>query len=294
MNFEIQDNKIIVLCNQFNPESILQCGQVFSYKKINDYYFVYPKNNLAVVYKKENKFVIEVLNGKIEFFINYFDLKTNYEEIIEKIKLKINDNLILKAVSFGKGIRILNQDCVETLISFIFSQNNNIKRFTNSLDKLRQEKGHEIACCCSEVEEINEILKNQKFFSFPEIEVLKTLDEKYFCHLGAGYRAQYLALAVKELDEFFKLKNVETNCLLEKLLSFKGVGLKVAQCVMLFGFHKTDVFPVDTWISKAYLDLTQSKNKIPPTKISKILSKKFGNLSGYIQQYLFYFKRENK
>lgn len=294
MNYEVCGTKIVVLCEEFNPKSILECGQVFSYKLINGFYFVFPQDKLAVVYKENNRYIIEILNGNIEFFVNFFDLNVNYAEIIKKIQ-KINtenDELILNAINFGKGIRILNQNKIETLISFIFSQNNNIKRFTNSLELLRKQKGKEISYRKSSVREINEILRENKFFSFPTTQTLETLDKEFFASIGAGYRAEYLALAVGELNKFERKENLSTVLLQKELLALKGVGVKVAECVMLFGFHKTDVFPVDTWINKVYFNLIKKEEKINPIKISQILSEKFGDLSGFVQQYLFYYKRE--
>ena len=148
MNYSIKKNKIKILCEEFNPKDIFECGQVFSYKNIEEFYFVYPGENLAVVYLENGNYIVEILKGTTEFFVDYFDLDKNYSTIIKKIenlnKNKHETELFEKAVGFGKGIRILKQEFVETLVSFIFSANNNIKRFTNSLNLLRKNNGEKI------------------------------------------------------------------------------------------------------------------------------------------------------
>ena len=111
--------------------------------------------------------------------------------------------------------------------------------------------------------------------------------------MGAGYRAKYLVEATKQLckinlNELAKLDTLELN---KQLLSLMGVGQKVADCIMLFGFSKQDVFPVDTWIEKVYC--TYFKQEHNRVKIRNELLNTFGNLSGYAQQYLFYLQREN-
>ncbi len=300
MNYSICKNKIIVECEEFCPKEILECGQVFSYKKIEDFYFVYPGENLAVIYKENGKYIIEVLNGNLEFFINYFDLETDYGKIKEEIKKfsfkEFDKKLILKTLEFGSGIRILKQEIFETLISFIFSANNNIKRFTNSLNTLRRENGKEIVARKSDNVEVQKILETEKFWSFPNIFTMRKLDEKYFKKIGAGYRAEYLADTIKNIDlkNFSNLECLETDKVLDELLKFKGVGRKVGECVLLFSLGRLDVFPVDTWIEKVFFEMTKEKTKISREKISKQLINKFGKFSGYLQQYLFYYKREIK
>ena len=300
MNYEIQNNKIFVLVKEFKPKDIFECGQVFCYKKIDEFYFVYPQDKLAVIYEENGKYVIECLNGSPQYFINFFDLETNYEKIIKNIKKlnkkQFNLELINKSLTFGNGIRILKQEFIETLISFIFSANNNIKRFTNSLNLLREKIGEEIKIENKlENKKINKIINENKFYTFPSLNNLKNLAEKFFVEIGAGYRASYLKETISEIDleTYDKLNKFSTEELLKELIKFKGVGRKVAECVILFSFKRFDVFPVDTWIRKVYFDLFEDKNeKISSQNISKKLINYFGMLSGFIQQYLFYFKRE--
>lgn len=297
MNYKLDGNKIIVLCEEFNPESIFECGQVFSYKKFDDVYVCFPLGNLAAIYFENQNFVIEILKGEPDFFVKYFDLNRDYGEIIKKIeKIEFGHEILEKSIEKGRGIRILKQDELESIITFIFSQNNNIKRFTNSLLKLREQCGERIVPNFkSGNKKVQEIVENEKFFSFPSLEKLLMLSENYFKEIGAGYRASYLVETIPKMQNFLiqNFDEISTQELEKQLLSFKGIGLKVAMCIMLFGFGKFDVFPVDTWIRKVFSDFKTGEN-LPATEISRKLVLKFGNLSGFAQQYLFYFKREIK
>lgn len=303
MNYLIEKNKIIVKCDEFNPTSIFECGQTFSYKKFDDVYVAYPESYLAVVYKDCDCYIIECLIGDVKYFINYFDLDNDYSKIISKINdinLTQNDldrRLISESLKFGVGIRILKQEIVETIISFIFSANNNIKRFKASLDNLRKDYGVELKVNLDDVSKnVREIFKKEKFYSFPKLNVLKNLSLQYFLKIGAGYRANYLIDTIKKLDEFFKedFDKLKSDELLKMILQLKGVGGKVGQCVLLFGFGRTDVFPVDTWIKQIYEDLNIGEEKKSVNEISKHLISIFKEYSGYAQQYLFYYKREIK
>ena len=181
-----------------------------------------------------------------------------------------------KALTFGSGIRILKQDHFETIISFIVSANNNIKRIKKILFAIREKFG----------------TKKEDYYAFPTLSQLKTATVEDFKNLGAGYRAKYLyevcrQLENEDLNEWLKFSTEELN---KKLLSLMGVGQKVADCIMLFGFSKQDVFPVDTWIEKVYC--TYFNEEHDRKKIRQNLLETFGEKSGYAQQYLFYSMRE--
>ena len=139
-------------------------------------------------------------------------------------------------------------------------------------------------------------IDGKTFYSFPSLEELKTLNADFFKSIGAGYRAEYLVSSIKVLDQF--LMDFSTECnktsdeILENLLKLKGVGRKVADCIILFGYNRNDVFPVDTWIKKVYSEIFLSETNA--IKISNLLKERYGNLSGYAQQYLFYSKRSLK
>lgn len=274
MKYEINKNEIKIFDKcQFNPTHILECGQVFSFEKQGEKYIVYPQNKYAEIEEFEDYYLVKTKN--VDFFVDYFDLSTDYE----KIKKELNSfGIMKKPIEFGAGIRILNQDLFETLISFIISANNNIKRIKVILNNIRAALGEKIA---------------QEVYSFPSYERLKAMDENFFKEMGAGYRAKYLYNVLRQItpELLQEWKNLDSAALKTKLISLSGVGPKVADCILLFGYHRGESFPVDTWIAKMY-----NKYFVPTENRKEMatnLVKMFGDQSGYAQQYLFYYTREN-
>lgn len=271
MDYEVQEDKIIINnTNDFNIEHILECGQVFTYKKIDaDDYFVYSKDKMAHIYLKDKKYIIET--SAPDYFVNFFDLKTDYT----KIKNELAKNEYMKnAVKFGYGIRILKQDLLEVIIGFVISSNNNIERIKKTMAKIRE---------CG--------TNNDSYYSFPTMSELEKITLEQFKAFGCGYRAGYLIKLINEIKNINlnETEKMETGALKKWLLSLCGVGPKVADCILLFGYHRCDSFPVDTWIEKVYFDIFKIKKS--QKNMSEDLVKYFGELSGYAQQYLFFYKR---
>ena len=262
----------IVGKEDFNIEHTLECGQVFSYEK-KENYFVYSADKMAEVIENKNGFLIKT--NDTTYFENYFDLKTDYAKIKKHLS---NYDILREPVRYGYGIRILRQDLFETLISFIVSANNNIKRIKAILFKLRQMCG----------------TKKDGFYAFPTREQLLRVSEEDLKGIGAGYRAKYIYEVVRQIDDktLHKWKDLDTPALRKQLMTLMGVGPKVADCIMLFGYGRGDVFPVDTWIHQMYEKYySECKNR---EKIRQNLTKEFGLMSGYAQQYLFYFMRADE
>ncbi len=274
MNYiEQSDGLFIPSCEEFNIKHILECGQVFRFKSTDFGYILYSGLHKGVVYCQKDG--TKIICEDKKYFINYFDLLTDYAKI--KLVLKQEHNLG-NAVEFGKGIRILKQNPLETLISFIISANNNIPRIKATIEKLCEGYGQNMG----------------DYFAFPTLEQLSKIEIQFFKQIGCGYRSEYLVQTIKDLKNFdlnsiFNLSTLEGR---KALMAFKGVGRKVADCVLLFAYGKTDVFPTDTWILQAYEQLYGVKEK-NALKVSEQFSKYFGKLSGYAQQYMFYAKREN-
>ena len=268
-------NKIIIHDTQdFNTKQILDCGQIFRY---------YIEDNLAVVntMDKQAKIItkaneIEILTNNIDYFEDFFDLKTDYSKIKTELK---KDKFLSKAVEYGYGIRILKNDVFEMIVSFIISANNNIKRIKKSIEFLCEKFGE----------------NKGTYFAFPTLEELKVATVEDFKSAGLGYRAEYIYETIQNLSieqiEGLKTKTKEEQ--FNFLMSLKGVGEKVANCIMLFGLGVKDVFPVDTWINKVYNSLTHTE-ETNRNKITKELTERYGELSGYAQQYFFYYFRDNK
>ena len=271
MDYILEENKIIINnLADFNIEHILECGQIFTYQKCQDgSYKVFSADKFAIVV--QTKTAVQITTNNPQYFVEFFDLNTNYADI--KQKLKIHKNLE-SAIDFGYGIRIIKQDILEVIIGFIISANNNIERIKKTMAKLREygeNKG--------------------EYFAFPNLEQLEKIAVQNFKDMGAGYRAEYLVDTIKKLKsvDFNQIKRQDTKTIKNWLLSLKGVGPKVADCILLFGFSRCESFPVDTWIEKVYFDLFgQTKSR---EKMSEHLVEYFGDLSGYAQQYLFFYKR---
>ena len=230
----------------------------------------------------------EYANGDIKEECRvYFDLDRNYEEI-KNVLSKVDDNL-KNSIKYGNGIRLLNQDLWETLISFIISANNNIPRIKGIIERLSLNYGKMIE------------FRGEKYYTFPTPEELSKASIQDLRKLGLGFRDIRVFETTKMINENKELlKELENekdkNTLREKLLYFPGVGPKVADCIMLFSILKRlEVFPIDVWVRRVMNDLyikNEDETKVNKKEIEKLAEEKYGNLAGIAQQYLFYWRRE--
>ena len=227
------------------------------------------------------------MNGDIkEIVTNYFDLNRNYFEIKEKLS-KIDEN-VSQSVKYGEGIRILNQDLWETIISFIISANNNIPRIKGIIERISQKYGKKIEW------------NGKKYYTFPTPNELINVTVQDFRDLGTGFRDIRLyettRMILEKRVDLKELYNVDTLKARDKLLTLSGVGPKVADCILLFSdLKRFDVFPIDVWVRRVMNELyikNPDETKVNKKIIEKIAKEKFGNLEGLAQQYLFYWKRE--
>ncbi len=276
MIYEIEKDKIkLYEADTFTPEGVLTSGQVFRFgQEKNGIWWVNSAQEHAEIEKKgENSYIIHTTNPN--FFANYFDFQTNYDIILTRLK---KYEILHSALEYGKGVRLLRQPLAEVIVNFIISANNNIPRIRNSVTKIAQNFGK----------------KMEWGYAFPELKDLSKITEKDFQSFGCGYRSPYLVETIAKLNEPNFLQNLSllpTAQLRKELLKLKGVGQKVADCILLFGFNRYDVFPVDTWIDKVYHeDFNGQETK--RTKIADWFVETFGMDSGYCQQYLFYYKRK--
>lgn len=269
---------------EFNLSHIFECGQCFRWKKQEDGSFVgVAKGRVLKLFEKNGK--VTVLNtSKREFeeiWEDYFDLKTDYAAYQKRLSA---DPILKTAIGAGSGIRILRQDTFEALISFIISASNNIPRIMKIVDSLCRLYGDEIVYC------------GEKFYSFPSPEKLRGVTEEDLAPIRAGFRAKYIVDAVNkvlsgetELDRLSEMTALEAQ---KYLMRINGVGPKVADCVLIFGAGRLDVFPVDTWIDKAMKTLYPKA--CAGVKVRRAGENLFGDICGLAQQYIFYYARENK
>ena len=263
----------------FNPEHTLECGQVFRFTPFKEGYRVLSADKVCYVHSDGIKTVVE--SGDNDYFYNYFDLNRDYSKIVEKAK-SFNIPLLSRSAENCKGLRILNQNREEMIYSFIISQNNNIPRIKGIIEKI-----------CSGLGE-KKISEFGEYYAFPSSSALAGAEAEFFRACGAGYRDTYLFETSKRVakEGITALESLDGASLKKQLLTYKGIGAKVADCIALFGFNKTDSFPVDTWIEKIYKEDFKGGLK-DREKIAEYFKNEFKEYSGYIQQYLFYGKRLN-
>ena len=282
---------ILENAKSFNLKDIFECGQCFRWNKQEDgSYTGIWKENVLNISQEGNKIIFKGIceNGDIEKEIKeYFDLDRDYEEIKEKLA-KIDENMKL-SINYGKGIRILNQDLWETIISFIISANNNIPRIKGIIERLSKKYGKEIKW------------NDESYYTFPTPQELKNVTVEDYRNIGLGFRDIRLYETTKMINEkaidLEELKqNPNTQEVREKLLALSGVGPKVADCILLFSTLKRfEVFPIDVWVRRVMNELyikNEDETKVNKKEIEKLAYEKFGNLAGMAQQYLFYWRRE--
>ena len=300
----IKNKNKIKICDlgEFSISQILDCGQIFRYYINGNEAIVVSKNHFALICMHENW--AGIITKDVDYFENFFDLKKDYAAIKNQLK---QDDFLRPCCEFGYGIRLLKQDLFEMIVSFIISANNNIKRIKNSLNYLAKQFGDKVELDLKVdlnkflIDEENKVglleKQNNKFYycAFPTLEQLKHATIQDFVSAGLGYRAEQMYRTIQFLTEeqidCFKYLSVKEQ--LEFLVSLSGVGAKVANCIMLFTGLNMKSFPVDTWINKVYNALTKT-HETDRKKIEQELTNRYKELSGYAQQYFFYFYRENK
>ena len=274
----------------FEPKHIFECGQCFRWDEEPDgSYTGIVKNNVINVNKVEKDVFFSSLGADNleELIVDYFDLNRNYEEIKEKLS-KI-DEYLENSIKYGSGIRILNQDLWETIISFIISANNNIPRIKGIINRISQKYGNKIEW------------QEKEYYTFPTVENLAKASVEDLRALGLGFRDVRVyetthKILNKEVDLEEMHNEKDTQKVRDTLLTLSGVGPKVADCILLFSTLKRfDVFPIDVWVRRVMNELyikNADETKVNKKEIEKLAKEKYGVLEGLAQQYLFYWKRD--
>ena len=267
-----------------NVENSINSGQVFLWRKNGNYW--YGINGQDILKISNSGSIKSYQNIKTDFFRK----KDNIEKIIKSIS---KDSITKKAVKQYAGLRILEQDPFQCLISFITSSNSNIQKIKSSLEKMSKKFGVKVK------------FDNQEFFLFPKPEKLANASINEIKSCGVGYRARFIKEAanriVLEKINFEYLKKTNYQNAKDEICLIPGVGNKVADCVLLFSLNKLESFPLDRWmiriLEKYYSDKFQLETKTITEKQYGILHEKivnhFGPYAGYSQQFLFKMEREN-
>lgn len=269
---------------QLDMGKIADSGQIFRFNKIAEAEYELIASDKILKIEKIGEKNSGNIDGKYDvykldvseeeyniFWKNYFDMDTDYDIFSKNIPA--NDEFLKAAARFSRGIRILKQDKWEMLISFIISQRKSIPAIKTSIEKLSEKFGEKIG---------------DEKYAFP---TSKTLSRAGLSELGdcsLGYRAPYIHDAAKKVEsgeiDLEKIDEKDDIGLLDELMKIKGVGIKVANCVALFGYHRIASFPIDVWISRM---IDRHYGGRFPIEL-------YEGYAGIIQQYIFFYGRETE
>lgn len=269
----MEQKYIVKNIKSFEPIHIFECGQCFRWKKQEDGSYTGILKNNVINVKKENDNIVFIgkCDGDIEKICKeYFDLNTDYEKI--KCELSRIDKHLENSIKYGKGIRILQQDLWETIISFIISANNNIPRIKTIIERISEKYGKQI------------IFQGKKYYTFPTPQEMANATIQDFRELGLGFRDVRVYETVQktltgkiDLEKIKNENNIET--LKKELLKIPGVGPKVSDCIMLFSLKKYEVFPVDVWVKRVISELYFENEEQKPKKIQKFAKEHYRKVS---------------
>lgn len=256
----------------FDLDQTLDCGQSFRWKKNPDGSYTGVVFNMVATAMYENNTLTLTCDKDCDakLWEEYFDLSLDYKKIKEDLS-KIHP-VLNEASNYAGGIRILKQDPFEALITFIISQNNNISRIKGIVERLCENFGEKIA---------------DTYYAFPTPQRLASLTVDDLIPIRAGFRHRYIIDAAKKVSsgeiDLNKLYTAKYDDAQKELMKITGVGVKVADCVLLYGLHRLESFPLDVWMKRAIKVLFD--NMDPAV---------FGDYGGIAQQYIFHYSRMHK
>ena len=282
----------------FNLRQIADSGQCFRMvpcdpNRSQTAYRVISSGHFLIVEQTGDEVTFHCPNDEFAFWEHYFDLKTDYDTYIQAIDPM--DDYLSRAAAFGSGIRILNQDLWEMIITFIISQQKTIPAIRALVEALSEKYGtrYKIPPTVSGY-----------YYAFPSPEELNRASLDDLLALKLGYRAKYIKRTCEDVCsgklDLDRLRGMDYADSMEALLSCYGIGVKVANCICLFGLHHIGAFPVDTWIKKIllreYAPKSHCTGHVPETRLCEALIEenfsKYPRFAGVLQQYIFFYERE--
>ncbi len=267
---------------EFDPAQIFYNGQCFRFTDIGDGVFRGVAHGRVLDVRAHNGDITLYPCSEDDFesiWRGYFDLGRDYGALFSGC----DDEALQEGICYARGLRVLKQEPFETLISFIISANNNIKRIRGIIERI-------CAMCGAHID-----FEGETYYAFPTPGELAALSGEELYALGSGYRAPYIkhtACAIAQGYDLNAIGGLSYKDAKKELMKLKGVGPKVADCVLLFAYAKTDAFPADVWIKRVMQVLYGFEGS--HTDIYEFAKKRFGEHAGIAQQYLFYYARENK
>lgn len=270
--------------NDFDLKSTITCGQIFRFILEEDGSYTVIIKDRVINLKEDNDYIIVESSKEDnlkEIIYDYFDLDRNYE-IIEKNILKC-DKKLEDALTFSRGLKMIHQDPFETIIAYIISQNNRVPSIANSLNLISLNYGEKV------------VFKDKEYYLFPSVDKLKTLSTLDFRNCKVGFRDKYLYEIMRNIEnnllDIESIYNMNSEDSLKYLIGFKGIGNKVASCILLFAYQKFDVYPIDTWVKKF---MKEDYNIEGEQNIKKFTYDTYKEYSGLAIQYMFNYKRNKK
>ena len=267
----------IKLNNYFDLDSTITCGQIFRYEieEDNSYTVILP-DRVINVKKEGNELIVKSSkeDNLKEVILEYFDLNEDYESINKEILKRDND--LKEVVDYSKGLKIINEPKFEAIISYMLSTNNSVPNIKSALDHISKRYGDKV------------LFEGKEYYLFPSREDLMDATPKDLREVKCGFRDQYIYDLIHSELDVDSIDNMTTKEALDYLTSYKGIGIKVASCILLFSYKKRDVFPVDTWVKKY---MKEKYNIEGIDKINNFIYDRYGEYSGVILQYIFNYNR---
>ncbi|MBR2603499.1 MAG: hypothetical protein IKE10_00530 [Bacilli bacterium] len=270
----------IKLNNYFDLDSTITCGQIFRYdiEEDNSYTVILP-DRVINVKKVNDELIVESSNNDNleEVVLEYFDLKEDYESINKEILKK--DNSIKDIIEFSKGLKIINEPRFEAIISYMLSTNNSVPNIKSALDHISKRYGKKV------------LFRGKEYYLFPDRKDLMNASTTDLREVKCGFRDQYIYDLIHSELDVDSIENMTTKDAIDYLTSYKGIGIKVASCILLFSYKKRDVFPVDTWVKKYMKD---KYNLEGINNINDYIYEKYAEYSGVVLQYIFNYNRNKE
>ena len=272
---------IIKNVDNLDLDNTITCGQIFRFinEGDNSYTVILSDRvvNLKIIYN--NLYIDSNKNDGLEEVIRkYLDLDRDYLSIIENIRSM--DHKLSNCLDSSLGLKMIKQEPIECIIEYIISANNSVRNITNSLNLISKRFGDKV------------IFRDKEYYLFPSIDKLLEITCDDFRECKVGFRDKYLVEIIKSIKSkelnVNNIYNMETEDAMEYLTKFKGIGMKVASCILLFAYHKFDVFPIDTWVKKFMLSDYGIEGEDNIRKFAKDTYKEY---SGLAIQYMFNGKR---
>lgn len=264
--------------NNINLYDTITCGQIFRFEVLKDGFIVILNDRVVkLTVDEKNIYAYSNIEDNLEEVISKFlDLKTDYDKINNL--LINNDHSLKNIINECNGFKIINSPKFETIVSYMISANNNVRNIKKSVDLMSEKYGKKV------------IFEGKTYYLFPKLSDLKKLEIGDYINLKLGFRSENIYNFIQKitLDDINNIEKMTTKEALDYLMSFKGIGLKIASCILLFGYKRFDVFPIDTWVKKYMLE---TYNLSDMKRIEEFTRNNYKEYSGLVIQYMFHSKR---